>query len=124
MILRVEGHMVQYAFVTLKFAYQRWSWAALISPSTYFCFSTAVASVLGPLRGLKVISAVVTADDEVPVKKRYLYAFLLAAGIFLLPFITDTLIWGSFPLGYDHQGVLRLRLFPFFPWPEGHYGEI
>jgi hypothetical protein len=123
-LLWVEAHMVRYAFVAFKFAYQRWSWAALISPSSYFCFSTITASVWGPLRGLQFISRIVTSDDETTVGKRYLYALLLAAGIFLLPFVTDTLIWGSFPLGFDNEGVPRLRMIPFIPWPEGHYGEI
>lgn len=120
----VERHMVLYAFVAFKFAYQRWSWAALISPSTYFCLSTIVSSIWGPLRVLKFIPRLITLGDEVGIKHRYLYSFLLAAAIFLFPFVTDALIWGSFPLGFDNQGVLRLRMIPFIPWPEGHYGEI
>jgi hypothetical protein len=123
-VFLVEGHTVPYAFGAFKFAYQRWSWAALISPSTYFCFSVITASVWAPLRGLKFISIVVTSDDETRVRKRYLYVFLLAAAIFAIPFITDALIWGSFPLGFDNDGVLRLRMIPFVPWPEGHYGEF
>lgn len=123
-IFLVEGHTVPYAFVAFKFAYRRWSWAALLSPSTYFCLSTIAVSIWWPLRGLKGIFTVVTSGDETRVGKRYLYAFSLVAAIFLLPFVTDALIWGSFPLGFDNEGVLRLRMIPFVPWPEGHYGEI
>jgi hypothetical protein len=96
-IYLVEGHRVPYAFGIFEFAYQRWSWAGLISASTYFCFGTIAASVWWLLRGLKLISIVVRSDDETRAGKRYLYAFLLAAAIFLLPFLTDALIWGSFP---------------------------
>ena len=120
----VEGHTVPHAFGAFRFAYQRWSWAALISPSTYFCLSSIIASVWWPLRGLRFISIVVTSHEETTLRKRYVSAFLLAAAIFVLPFVTDALIWGSFPLGFDNQGILRLRMFPFFPWPDGHYGEF
>lgn len=123
-IFWVEGHTVPYALGAFKVAYQRWSWAALISPSTYFCLSSIIASVWWPLRSLRLISIVVTSRTETTVRKRYLYAFLLASAIFLVPFVTDALIWGSFPLGFDNQGVLRLRMFPFIPWPDGHYGEF
>jgi len=120
----VEGHTVAYAYGAFKFAYQRWSWATLLSPSTYFCLSSIIVSVWWPLRGLRFIFSVVTSGDETIVRRRYLCAFLLAVAIFLLPFVTDALIWGSFPLGFDNAEVSRLRMIPFLPWPEGHYGEF
>jgi hypothetical protein len=123
-VFLVEGHTVPYAFRTLKLAYRRWSWAGLISPSAYFCFCVLVASVWWPLQGLVYVSVVVTADDKARVGKRYLYAFLLAAAILLLPFLTDALIWGSFPFTIDNEGVWRIRMVPFIPWPDGHYGEF
>jgi hypothetical protein len=49
--------------------------------------------------------------------KRIFPVLLLLLLITVLPFITDTLIWGTFPLTYDAQGVGRLRLIPFLPWP-------
>jgi len=44
--------------------------------------------------------------------------------ILLSPIVTDTLIWGSFPLTFDNEGVARLRIIPFIPWPSGDYLEF
>jgi len=54
-------------------------------------------------------------------QRRYILAIVLA--IFLLPFATDALTWGSFPFNIDNSGVHRRRIIPFIPWPEGKFGE-
>jgi hypothetical protein len=120
MILFVEGHTAPNAFRLLKLGYQRWLWGALFSPSAFFCLGIMAGSVLWPIQLLMFTSATVTTDD---VPRRHIYAVLLIAAIFVLPFVTDFLIWGSFPFNIDNDGVSRLRMFPFIPWPSGQFGE-
>jgi len=55
-------------------------------------------------------------------RQRWLFSGALVAGIFLLPFVTEALVWGSFPFIIDDQGISRLRMIPFVPWPSGHFG--
>jgi len=52
-----------------------------------------------------------------------LYVLLIVAAIFVLPIVTDFLIWGSFPFTIDREGASRLRVIPFIPRPSGHIGE-
>jgi hypothetical protein len=120
-LLLVESHTVRYAFLILKLGYQRWTWGALISPSAAFCLAVVVASVLLPLQGLAVVYGIVT--SELKVKQRTLYSVLVIVAIFVMPFVAEALLWGSFPFIFDDEGVSRLRMIPFIPWPSGHYGE-
>ena len=122
-LLVVERHTVGLAFAILKLGYQRWSWGGLFSPSAYFCLSVLWLSVAGPLVGLSYIAALVKSPNELKARQRWLHSVLLVVGIFLLPFITDALMWGSFPFNIDDQGVSRLRLIPFIPWPSSAFGE-
>ena len=114
----VEGHTLTYAFAILRLGWRRWTWGGLLSPSTGFCLIVMLASVIWPVLGLGGIAALITA------KQRWYYFLLLIVGIFLIPFITDALMWGSFPFIFDDAGVARLRMIPFLPWPSGHYGEL
>lgn len=116
----VERHSVEHGFVLCKTAYQRWSWGALFSPSAYFCFSVIVFSVYFPIYSIVLIWSMATADG---LKRRYAYLFLLVAVVFLLPILIDAVTWGSFPFNIDNDGVHRLRLIPFIPWPQGPYGD-
>jgi hypothetical protein len=113
----VEVHVVRFAFGTLHLYWQRWTWGAFISPSSDFCLGVTMLSVVFPISGL-IFAAILVAEKHTP------WAVVVVVGICLLPFITDTLIWGSFPFITDNQGVSRLRMIPFFPWPSGHYLEI
>jgi hypothetical protein len=122
-LLVVEWHTVTYAFTILKLGYQRWSWGALFSPSAYFCLGIIETSVDWPIRGLWLITVLIKSANELKARQRLLYSVLLIVGIFLLPFIVEALIWGSFPFVIDDQGISRLRLFPFIPWPWGRFGE-
>ena len=54
-------------------------------------------------------------------QRRYILAIVLA--IFLLPFATDALTWGSFLFNIDNSGMHRLRIIRFIPWSEGKFGE-
>ena len=78
-------------------------------------------SICWPIQGLALTASFVTADDAVP--RRYLVAILLVAAVFVLPLLTDFLTWGSFPFNIDNDGVSRLRMIPFMPWPSGQFGE-
>ena len=119
-LLLAERHTVEHALIICRLAYQRWSWGAILSPSAYFCVGVIVASVSWPIYGL-LLTAVALQNQDVK-KKRYVYASVVAMTILLLPFVTDALTWGSFPFNIDDQGFHRLRMIPFFPWPDGGYG--
>jgi len=116
----VERHSIEHGFVLCKLAYQRWSWWALVSPSAYFCVSVVSFSIYFPINSIVLISSLIAADG---LKRRYVYVCLLVAAVFLLPFLIDALTWGSFPFNRDDDGVHRLRLIPFIPWPQGPYGD-
>ena len=121
MLYSVEGHTAPNAFRLLKLGYHRWSWGALFSPSAFFCLVVMAASIYWPIQGLALTASFVTADDEMP--RRYLIVILLVVAVFVLPFVTDFLTWGSFPFNIDNDGASRLRMIPFIPWPNGQFGE-
>jgi hypothetical protein len=116
-LLLVERHTVIYAIEVAKMTYRRWDWGALISPSAAICDAVVATSVALPILGILLIPSLVKT-------KRSGSAALLLIAIFLLPFVTDTLIWGSFPFIIDDDGISRLRMIPFIPWPSGNYGEL
>ena len=113
----VERHTIIYAVAILKLGWERWSWGALFSPSADFCLTVVVASVVWPLVGLGSVALLVAG------RQRWRYSVLLIFGIFLLPFITEALMWGSFPFTFNGQGNPILRMIPFIPWPIGNYQE-
>jgi hypothetical protein len=117
MLALVERHTITYAFAILTLGWQRWSWGALFSPSALFCLHVVAASVLYPIFGLVSVVLLISA------RQPWRYSLLLILGIFVLPFIAEALMWGSFPFTFDDQGIARLRMIPFIPWPTGHYGE-
>ena len=121
-LLLVELHTVTYAFRLLILGYQRWSWGAIFSPSAYICLSIIIISVYWPILGLKGITSIIKFKYGSNVSRRWLYSVMLVVGIFLLPFITDTLLWGTFPFCIDDHGFSRLRLIPFIPWPDCKFG--
>ena len=89
----------------------------MLSPSAFFCFSVMFASVVWPIIGLVLIAALVTQ------RQRWGSVILTIVVLLLFPFITDFLIWGSFPLPLDDEGNIHLRLIPFIPWPSGGFGH-
>jgi hypothetical protein len=122
-LLVVELHTAHLAFVVLKLGYQRWDWGGLISPSAAFCLTVIAISIWWPILSLWFVTLLVKSADNMKASQRWLYSVLLIVGIFLLPFLTDALMWGSFPFIIDDEGVSRLRMIPFIPWPSGHFGE-
>jgi len=117
-LLLVEWHTVVYGFMALKLAWQRWDWGVLISPSAAFCLSVIAFSVVWPPFGLGSVAHLVAA------RRQWRWVIVMIAVILLFPIVTDFLIWGSFPLTFDNEGVGRLRVIPFFPWPSGDYLEF
>jgi hypothetical protein len=116
-LLLVESHTVSYALRIIMLGWQRWSFAALFSPSAAFCLTMIVASIVWPLLGLWFVAL------RVATRQSWLYSVLLIMGIFVLPLVTDALIWGSFPFSSDINGVGHLRMIPFFPWPSSPLNE-
>jgi hypothetical protein len=107
--------------VALRAAWERWTWVVLLSPSGAFCWGVISFSVTFPLFGMMMIFGLVAEHQQ---RHRWGWVILLIVVILLLPFVTDTLIWGSFPLTFDNSGVARLRMIPFIPWPSGGYDAI
>lgn len=124
----VEWHTLRYALAALRLWWDRWDWGVLISPSAAFCLSTVLASVLIPIGGVIGATVFLFDPDTLGVASRRTAIasalLILAAILLLLPFVTDSLIWGSFPLTFDEHGDGRLRLIPFFPWPDRPYGQF
>jgi hypothetical protein len=121
----VELYQIIFDLTALGVATRRWSWSVLISPSAYFCITVMFEGLYLPIRALMLTSVTVTTHDaSISAGRRYLYAALLAGAIFLIPFVTQALVWGSFPFGVDNDRNIRLRMIPFIPWPEGHFGDL
>jgi hypothetical protein len=122
--IMVEQHTFPFALQVVRLSWQRWNWGGLFSPSAYFCWSVIVASVITPIQGLLYAVALVSSRTDLSsgAGRRYLQALLVFVVVLLLPFVTDALIWGSFPFTFDSAGVGRLRLIPFIPWPNAPFG--
>jgi hypothetical protein len=118
LLLLIERRMVVYAITALMAGWERWTWAVLLSPSAAFCWSVIAFSVAFPLYAITAIAALVAK------RQKWRWVILLTVVILLLPLVTDTLIWGSFPLTFDDAGVARLRMIPFIPWPSGGYDTL
>ena len=116
----VEVHTTSLAWQLLKLAYKRWTWGVFLSPSAYFCACVLVASVSWPLLGLLRVSV----ELKLRQRNRYLRVLGMVIFILVLPAITDALLWGSFPFTFGHDGVARLRMIPFIPWPTGKFLEF
>jgi len=123
-LMFVEQHTITYSLRIIRLGWQRWDWGGLISPSAYFCESVVFASVAYPIYGLIGAAGLLSSrtSGAAGAGSQYLKAFLLIAAVLVLPFVTDTLIWGSFPFNVDNAGIGRLRIIPFLPWPDAPYG--
>ena len=87
-LLLVERHTVVFGFAALNVAWERWSWAVVISPSAAFCLSVIMFSVVFPPCGLGAVGFLVAA------RAQWRWTLLLVAVILLFPIVTDVLIWG------------------------------
>jgi hypothetical protein len=115
-LLVVERHTAKLAIAILELGWHRWTWGALVSPSAAFCLAVVASSVIWPIYALVFIG---WASRQ----RQWRYATAIVVAVFLLPFVTDFLIWGAFPFTFDSDGVSRVRLIPFIPWPSGQIGE-
>jgi hypothetical protein len=116
----VESHTIPFGITILKLALKRWRWGGLISPSAYICFSAVLASVFYPVQGI-LLSMASLSNGSKTTRNRFIQTLLLMAIVAIVPIVTDTLIWGSFPFTFDNAGWVRLRMIPFLPWPSGGY---
>jgi len=119
-LLSIERHTLPYGLRIVQLTWQRWDWGGLISPSADFCWTVVLASVFAPVYGF--VHAIEVLSSPTASGRRYLQATLIIVGIVLLPFVTDALIWGSFPFTFDNAGVGHLRMIPFIPWPDAAFG--
>jgi hypothetical protein len=123
--LFVEQHTIPLVWQLLKLARERWVWTVFFSPSAYFCWTVMIASVTWPCQGL-IISLRLVRSHLRPGQSQAKvvgFAVLFVASVLVLPIVWDFLLWGTFPFNFDNEGVSRLRLIPFFPWPSGSPGE-
>lgn len=119
-LFTVERHTIPFGLTAIKLVIKRWNWSGLFSPSAAICFATVAGSIIYPAYGLIAALALLGNGCDTR-KRRYLYAAVILAIVAVLPIITDTLIWGSFPFTFDSRGVGHLRVIPFLPWPSGGY---
>ena len=123
--LFVEQHTIALVWQLLKLAKHRWVWAVLVSPSAYFCWTVMMASIFWPYQGL-VVAVNLIRSPLTPgawQAKTVCFAVLFVASVLVLPLVWDFLLWGSFPFSIDDEGVSRLRMIPFLPWPGGSLGK-
>ena len=121
-ILNPERYLIASGFTLLSLCYQRWVWAALISPCTYLFLSITIGSFFLPIQCLQVLVVVLKSRREIERRAYHFYVLTLLLVIFLCPLLISALQWGTFPFIIDTQDVHRLRMIPFIPWP-GRYGE-
>jgi hypothetical protein len=120
----VEWHTVRDAFMLLQLWWHRWRWLAWVSPSAGFCLSAMFASVLLPIQGVLFATVLLFDPNSIAATsaRRKTLTLLVLVAVLLLPLLTDALIWGSFPLTFE-RGAWRVRMIPFFPWPDRPYGD-
>lgn len=117
-----EYHTVLVAKDVLGVYWDRWSWGVLLSPSNSFFLMAVGNSVWMPI-GFS-LATLLSMTREPPTWQR---VSLFLFGCFLLlnlPYLTDTLIWGSFPFFFDEHNVGRVRMIPFIPWPNRPWGTL
>lgn len=119
-VLPGEGHAIHLGRMVGGVAIKRWSWGVLLSPSAAICLSAILASFIVPIQGLALVVGFLF-ERTPSYRSRFKPVIAVALFVLLLPFVTDTVIWGSFPLTIDSAGWHRLRMIPFFPWPAGGY---
>jgi hypothetical protein len=121
-VLPGEGHALHLSRMLSGVILKRWSWGVLFSPAAAVCLGAVLASFLIPLKGIAlVITFLFEKETKASFRSRVVPVAAVALFVLLLPFLTDAIIWGSFPLTVDNAGWHRLRIIPFIPWPSGGY---
>ncbi len=104
-------------FNNLALVFYRFSWAVLFSPSTYVFFAAVFTSLVLPVQLFLLIPGFF--ERGVPMfQRRYLWALGVVLGIAISAVLTQTIIWGSFPLPTDKYAYIHVRMIPFIPWPD------
>lgn len=123
MILLLKSNAV-YDWQVVKTAYDRWTWAVFFSPSAALCLAALVMNLQMPIQLTMLISTYFGESSSGMFRKRYLFTCFTIAAIFIFPLLVECVVWGSFPFNFDANGVGRLRLIPFLPWPSNPYGSL
>jgi hypothetical protein len=117
--------VLRFEYETIHLIFHRWSWMVLLSPSTYLFFGSMIQAFDLPLRGLNFIPTLFVPDESTNFyRRRYLWTIVVVIGIVVAEFVIQIIIWGTFPLEVDRQNSVRLRLIPFFPWPDRDFLTI
>lgn len=114
-----ETYAVAHALQVTTLFFHRWNWLVLFSLATEFFSAAVMASVQVPPAGLMLIYW--------RLKGRNLsLGFVIATlvGVVGSLFLTDFVIWTSFPLPVDANGLGHVRMIPFLPWPDGPFGTF
>ena len=83
-----------------------------------------IANLLVPFQLTMIIMTYFNEESGELYRRRYLLTGVTVVAIFLIPLIVECLVWGTFPFNFDAKGIGRLRLIPFFPWPDNPYGSL
>lgn len=107
------------AYENIGIVFRHWTWFLLVSPSAYLFFTTALYSVFLPIHFMLFIPPLFSAEVEAATyDRRYLLSFLVLVGLVILVFVNQFVIYASFPLCWQANGVERIRLVPFLPCPK------
>lgn len=119
-LFMTEHHTISLAWTLTKLLIVRWHWFGLMTPCFYLVIGTLWESIIWPVQGLLLGMAIL--GEQSRGRARIVIAMACVVLVLALPFVTDTLLWGSFPFTFDKQGYGRIRFIPFVPWPSGGYG--
>ena len=97
--------------------FSRFSWVIFLSPAAYMFFSCVLWSVIMPFQLLLIIPSFFGADSGF-YQRRYLWTIAVLVSLVAACVVQQVIIWGAFPLPADTNGIIRLRIIPFLPWPD------
>jgi hypothetical protein len=107
------------AYANAKLVFKYFSWLLFISPSAAFCLTLTLAAIFLPIVLMLYIPTYFERTDEnTAFRKRYIYTIVTVVAIWLAVLLIQFLIWGSFPIGFDKENYVHIRMIPFIPWPE------
>jgi hypothetical protein len=102
------------AFENIRYLCRHFTWGLLVSPSCVSFLGLTVTSIMLPLGLLSSITTVFEASTS----RKLLYSARTVALTVGLSVVIQIVIWGSYPLGSDANGMEHIRMIPFFPWPQ------
>ncbi len=116
--------IAHFDYSTFRLVLNRWSWGIVLSPAAYVYFSSLVATIFFPVKVLALVPVYFDRQAAELYSRRYKWTLLTLTIIAVGEFVILVLIWGAFPLEVDSSHYVRLRLIPFFPWPDREFLTI